>query len=175
VLIVPVAALSLTGLIQAQEDQTNAILKPMFTVLHPKPDANLVQPAVKVPTWSGSYTYKGTGIFLRDGWQGGRAATPPPTVPVYIIPVKIVIKTSTFDPSHVLTNGKTVSKIRWILRFSIPPQPTCRAGSMWGTTQYIDAYQRANFWGKGAAHPNYHLLLGGTDRACGTDSNSSGE
>jgi hypothetical protein len=30
-----------------------------------------------------------------------------------------------------------------------------------GTSQYIDAYQRANFWGTVSSHPNSHLLLGG--------------
>jgi hypothetical protein len=30
-----------------------------------------------------------------------------------------------------------------------------------GTTQYIDAYQRANFWGTVSTHPNSHMLLGG--------------
>src|ERR1035441_9478024 len=30
-----------------------------------------------------------------------------------------------------------------------------------GTTQYIDAFQRANFWGTVSSNPNYHLLLGG--------------
>jgi hypothetical protein len=29
-----------------------------------------------------------------------------------------------------------------------------------GTTQYIDAYQRANFWGTVHTNTNYHLLLG---------------
>jgi hypothetical protein len=31
-----------------------------------------------------------------------------------------------------------------------------------GTTQYIDAFQRANFWGTVKSEPNYHLLLGAT-------------
>ena len=31
-----------------------------------------------------------------------------------------------------------------------------------GTTQYIDAFQRANFWGTVKNEPNYHLVLGAT-------------
>ena len=42
-----------------------------------------------------------------------------------------------------------------------------------GTTQYIDAYQRANFWGTVQSNPNYHLLLGRTDRAGGADPESA--
>src|SRR6185437_15979489 len=30
-----------------------------------------------------------------------------------------------------------------------------------GATQYVDAYQRANFWGTVSAHTGYHVLLGG--------------
>jgi hypothetical protein len=30
-----------------------------------------------------------------------------------------------------------------------------------GTTQYIDAYQRANFWGQVKSNPKYHLRLAG--------------
>ena len=31
-----------------------------------------------------------------------------------------------------------------------------------GTTQYVDAYQRANFWGTVQSHTGYHVLLGQT-------------
>ena len=159
-LIVPVAALLLTGLVQAQNDEPNTTPKPMFTVLHPKPDANLVQPAVKVPTWTGSYTYQGTKYsYVMVGKAPGSNATT--TVPVYIIPVKVVIKTSTYDPSTVLTNGKTVVQNTVDSPLFDSTTTYVQGGVNVGTTQYIDAYQRANFWGKGAAHPNFHLLLGG--------------
>jgi hypothetical protein len=83
------------------------------------------------------------------------------TIPVYIIPLKIVLSTgTTFDAEHVLTNGRTV--IQNIVDSPIFDATTTyvQGGTNVGTTQYIDAFQRANFWGTVSGAPNYHLLLG---------------
>jgi hypothetical protein len=85
------------------------------------------------------------------------------TVQVYIIPIKIVIAGGggTFDPSHVLTNGKTVTQNTVASPLFDSTTTYTQGGVDVGTTQYIDAFQRANFWGTVSSHPNYHLLLGG--------------
>ncbi|MGO4882935.1 MAG: hypothetical protein ACLP59_19265 [Bryobacteraceae bacterium] len=155
-----VAALSLTGLVQAQNDDAGTGPRPMFTVLHPKPNANLVQPAVKLPTWKGSYTYSGQKYSYTMVGTAPATGTST-TVPAYIIPIKIVIQTKTFDPSHVLTNGNTVIQNTVLSPIFDTTTTYTQEGVNVGTTQYIDAYQRANFWGKVKSHPNYHLLLGG--------------
>jgi hypothetical protein len=89
------------------------------------------------------------------------------TVPVFIIPIKLVFgKTNgnmTFDPAKkVLPNGKTVINNTIASPIFDPSLNFTQGGTNLGTTQYIDAYQRGNFWisVKGAAHKNYHVLLG---------------
>jgi hypothetical protein len=65
----------------------------------------------------------------------------------------------TFDPKHVLSNGKTV--IRNIVASPIFNQGVnfTQGGTNLGTTQYIDAFQRGNFWSTVASHRSYHVFL----------------
>ena len=45
-------------------------------------------------------------------------------------------------------------------------------GTSVGTTQYVDAFQRANFWKftkPGAINPGYHVLLSQNDHGCADD------
>ena len=101
-------------------------------------------------TWNGSFTYGGTNYTYNmvGTAPSSNAST---TITTYIIPVKIVITARggtqyTYDPQHVLSNGKTVvqnttaSPIFQNLTYT-------QGGVNVGTTQYEDAYQRANFWG----------------------------
>src|ERR1017187_273387 len=90
VLVIPVAALSLTGLVLAQDDAGTIPGRPRFEVLPPKPATDLAQPAGVLPTWYGQFTYK-THTYAYN-----MVGTKPPsnastTVQVYIIPIKIVI------------------------------------------------------------------------------------
>jgi hypothetical protein len=86
------------------------------------------------------------------------------TVPVYIIPLKIVIKkflsSVTYDPQHVLSNGKTVVQNTVASPIFDSTTTYIQGGVNVGTTQYIDAFQRANFWGTVQNASSYHLLLG---------------
>jgi hypothetical protein len=82
------------------------------------------------------------------------------TVPVYLIPVKVTIGSVVYDPAVVL-NSVLASPI-----FCTPPQGPnpctidfTSGGQDFGVTQYLDAYQRANFWIDDSGN-NYHLLLG---------------
>ena len=87
------------------------------------------------------------------------------TIPVFIIPVKLKYGATNgnkvFDPkTKVLSNGKTV--INNIIASPIFDSGVnfTQGGTNLGTTQYIDAYQRGNFWSKVTKNKNYHLLLG---------------
>ena len=170
-LMVPVAALSLTGIVMAQDADTTPA-KPMYLRPQSIPDPDAVQPAVTLPTWNGSFTYSGhTYTYNMVGAAPSSNATT--TIPVYIIPLKIVITsgstTTTYDAEHVLTNGRTV--IQNVVDSPIFDSTTKydQGGTVVGTTQYIDAFQRANFWGTVSTIPNYHLLLERTDSAGGAD------
>ncbi len=114
-------------------------------------------------TWNGSYVYNGkTYTYNMVGVAPSEGVSV--TIPVYIIPVKIVVthsgKRYTFDPAHVLSNGDSVIENTTespLFTHSID----YKLGTIdVGTTQYIDAYQRANFWGTVRYHTNSHLLLG---------------
>jgi len=164
-LIIPVAALSLTGLALAQDDEGDTTLPtPRFAVLPPKPATNGVRPAVALPTWNGSFTYK-TTTYNFNMVGSAPSANTSTTVQALIIPIKIVItkagKKHTYDPSHVLTNGNTVTQNTVDSPLFDSTTTYVQGGVNVGTTQYIDAFQRANFWGTVSTHPNSHLLLGG--------------
>src|SRR5579871_5276234 len=93
-LIVPAEALSLTGMVMAQDNAGNAVPKPMFAVLHPKPGADLEKPPVALPTWTGSYTYKGhTYNYTMVGTAPSTGTAT--AIKTFIIPVKVVIGSST--------------------------------------------------------------------------------
>jgi len=160
------ASSSLAGIALAQDNDSNTISsevgRPMFVTLPPRP---AVKPAVtSLPTWNGTFTSGGKNYTYNMVGTVPSSNTST-TVPVYIIPLKIVItrlnKKVTFDPSHVLSNGKTV--IQNVVASPLYDSTTTynQGGVDVGTTQYIDAFQRANFWGTVQGAPNYHLLLGG--------------
>ena len=162
-LLCPIAAMSLAGLVMAQEEGTKPST-PRFVTLPPKPSTDGAEPAVTLTTWNGSFTYSGhTYNYNMVGTAPSSNATT--TIPVYIIPIKIVITsktgtTTTYDPAHVLTNGRTV--VQNTIKSPLFDSTTqyVQGGVNVGTTQYIDAYQRANFWGTVSTNPNYHVLFG---------------
>jgi hypothetical protein len=87
------------------------------------------------------------------------------TVPVFVIPVKMVYtkgtKTLAFDPlTKKLSNGQTVLNNVLASPIFNAGIDFVQGGTDLGNTQYIDAFQRGNFWGRVATHTGYHLLLG---------------
>jgi hypothetical protein len=121
--------------------------------------------ATPLQTWNGSFVSGGTtyNYNMVGTLPSGGAST---TVQVEIIPIKIVIAgkgrggSTTFDPAHVLSNGNSVTT-NTVQSPIFNGIPFTSGGVNMGTTQYIDAYQRANFWGTVQSHTGYHLLLGG--------------
>jgi hypothetical protein len=90
------------------------------------------------------------------------------TIPTVIIPISFVIQggrrggggTTTFDPNTVLPNGNSVITNTILSPMFDNTTTYVQGGVNVGTSQYIDAYQRANFWGTVSTHPGYHVLLG---------------
>lgn len=139
--------------------------RPMYMVLPGRVTSDVpAPPAASLPTWNGSFTYGGSNYtYNMVGTSPSSNAST--TVPTYIIPIKIVITSRrtqyTYDPSHVLSNGKTVTNNTVTSPIFNTSTTYVQGGVNVGTTQYIDAYQRANFWGTVQNATNYHLLLGG--------------
>jgi hypothetical protein len=144
----------------------NQAAKGRYTVLPPRlfSEDVMVQASSKpLETWDASFTYAGTkytyNMVGATPWSNVTA-----TIPVYVIPVKLVIthsgKKYTYDPEHRLWNGNTVvtnTTESPIFQYSTK---YVLGGVDVGTTQYIDAFQRANFWDSVSTHQNSHLHLG---------------
>lgn len=161
------ASLCLGGIATAQEAQVApGSERPMFAVLPPSlhpPRTQIEAATIPLQTWNGSFSYNGTnysynmvGVSPYSN-PGGTAS-----IPVVVIPVKIVLSNgSTFDPNHLLSNGNSVTGNTTASPLFTSSVDFTSSGQDMGTTQYIDAFQRANFWGAGSL-TNYHLLLGST-------------
>ncbi len=140
--------------------------KARYTVMPPRLFSEDVMPRASsssLQTWNGSYSYGGS-TYTYNMVGAAPSSNQSVTVPVYIIPIKIVVTSGrtkyTYDPAHVLSNGNSVvtNTVNSPL-FQYATNYTLGSINV-GTTQYIDAYQRANFWSTVQSHTNSHLLLG---------------
>lgn len=140
--------------------------KPMFKAGPNHMELAPVAPAATLTQWNGSFTdLLGHTVKYTMVGTSPISTNVTTTIPVYIIPVKLKYgKTNgnhTFDPkTTVLSNGKTV--INNIIASPIfnPGVDFTQGGTDLGTTQYIDAFQRGNFWSTVATNSSYHVLLG---------------
>ncbi|MFN7997475.1 MAG: hypothetical protein U0Q18_27910 [Bryobacteraceae bacterium] len=158
-------AMSVVGLALAQDETNTTPVQPRFVTMPPKPATKAVSPNVSLATWNGSYVYNGTTYSYQMVGSAPSSNTST-TIPVVIIPVKVIITArngakTTFDPNHLLSNGKTVVANTVASPIFDSTTSYTAGGVNVGTTQYIDAYQRANFWGTVQNNPGSHLLLGG--------------
>ena len=160
------AFLYLAGIARAQEAQIEpGSERPVFmrlpAVLH-TPRNEIEAAATPLETWNGSFTYNGTTykynmVGVAPSTDGSASIT------TYVIPVKIVISNgAVYDPSTLLSNGKTVTQDTMASPIFTSSVDFTSGETSMGTTQYIDAFQRANFWGVTPSAHNYHLLLGAT-------------
>lgn len=168
VLLTACIALSIVSTLSAQENKyPNA--KPMFVAGPPHRDIAVRKaPAGNLVQWNGSFTdiTKKKVSFTMVGTDPNTTNVST-TIPVFIIPIKMVYGPTngkmTFDPvKKKLGNGKTIIQNTIASPIFDPSLNFTQGGTDVGTTQYIDAYQRANFWNKvgTAAHKNYHVLFG---------------
>ena len=145
----------------AQDNQQTQ--HPIFA--HPIPVFdNNVAPTTALQTWNGTFTYQNKkNAFVMVGTDPS-STNVTTTIPVFIIPLKAVFTkgtmSKTFDPNHKLSTGNTViqqtinspifqSSVDWV-----------QGGTDLGSAQYLDAYQRGNFWTNVMTNTNYHVALG---------------
>jgi hypothetical protein len=156
----------LAGSAYAQDDmQVNEDVKPRYVVLPPRLRYDVKTPATALTTWNGAFTYSGKNYSYNMVGTAPSTNTST-TIQAYIIPLKIVItprrgSPTTFDPSHVLSNGNTVTTNTVVSPIFDSTTTYSQGGVDVGTTQYEDAFQRANFWGTVKTDTSYHVLLGG--------------
>ena len=140
--------------------------KPMFRALPNHKELAPTGNPTSLTQWKGTFTdlTKRKIAFTMVGTDPTSTNTST-TTPVYIIPVKMKYGKANgnhiFDPKNtVLSNGKTVINNIIASPLFDPSLDFTQGGTDLGTTQYIDAFQRGNFWSTVASEPNYHVLLG---------------
>ena len=138
--------------------------KPMFLTFPAQGiDANAVldnaRAGLSLPLWSSSVTYKGTKYtYMMVG--NDPTSGSPATVPVQFFALKMVFADGTvFDPTKP-TCGDSQTVMSRIVHSPIFNDDTdyVSNGVDVGKTQYLDAFQRAEFW-KVLGGSGYHVLL----------------
>lgn len=145
-----------TGSAGAQTQST-----PQFVTFTPRYLENLAAPATStIPNWTGSLAAGGTSFtMVGTNPQTTNATT---TVTAFLIPILLALNPTPdgiFDPSHVLPNGRTVIQNTALSPIFNSGIDFVQGGVNLGNTQYIDAFQRGNFWSDVSTNTNYHVLL----------------
>jgi len=141
--------------------------RPHYVVMAPHLRDDLVLGASgSLETWNGSFVSGGT-TYNYNMVGAAPSTNTSATITTFIVPVKIVItprrgSTITFDPSHVLSNGNSVTTNTLDSPIFDSTTTYTQGGTDVGTTQYIDAFQRANFWGTVQTDTKSHVLLSPT-------------
>jgi len=123
-------------------------------------------PASSLTQWNGSFTdlTHSTVSYVMVGTNPNTTNTST-TIPVVLVPIKMVYGARngnmTFDPNaHTVSNGKTVTQNTLASPLFNAGIDVNQGGTDLGNTQYIDAFQRGNFWSAVSTNTGYHVLLG---------------
>lgn len=115
-----------------------------------------------VPLWSGSFSFQGTTYpFTMVGTDPG-AGSVKTKVPVVLIPLKFKFSDGTVLNANGIVCGGTDSATDLTTLSPLFQQvfEFFAGGTDTGASQYIDAFQRANFWNQvSSVSPGYHVLL----------------
>ncbi|MBV9990075.1 MAG: hypothetical protein JOZ72_02175 [Alphaproteobacteria bacterium] len=137
--------------------------KPKFLALPVHGTLPARAPVTPLAQWNGSFTDK-LGQTVNYTMVGGDPATTNTTtkIRVFIIPIKMVFGATngnmTFDPLAVtLPNGRTLIENVLASPLFAPGTKFKQGGVKVGFGQYIDAYQRANFWSSVSTNTQYHV------------------
>ena len=134
--------------------------KPLFTAI---PRANLqpgeVPQGSQVPLWHTSFVYGGVTYHIEMVGTDPAAGSVTSNIPLVIIPLQFVFA----DGTH-LSALQTVCGDTKNTKYRVKYSPLLKSfafapgGTNVGTTQYIDAFQRANFWHSvSKVSPSYHV------------------
>jgi len=158
------ALVASAGVAFAQDVQT---ARPMFLAVPPHSYGPVRQadPAAQLPQW----TFPFTSSFNNRQYKPVIVGTDPSqnnsttTVTVGVIPLKMVYGPNngnmTFDPNTPYINN--VSTVQMLEKSPIFQNyiDWVQGGTDLGSTQYIDAYQRGDFWSSVQSNSNYHIKV----------------
>ena len=116
--------------------------------------------ATNIPLWSSSFSSGGTTYNYTMVGANPTTSNLTTKIPVILIPVRFKFGTTIISPT-VNACGDTAPALTRVKKSPMLNNFTYTVGTTnVGTTQYIDAFQRANFWQSvGSVTPNYHTLL----------------
>lgn len=113
-----------------------------------------------IPYWTDTFTYHGLQYTYDMVGTDPRKGSATTVVPTVLIPLRLVFPDGqVFDASTDLIGGRTA--LQAIVASPIfQSYPFVLGGTDVGTTQYGDAFQRANFWSSVSTQAkSYHVLL----------------
>lgn len=117
-----------------------------------------------VPLWKGSFDFAGKTypytMVGTDPSEGSQTST----IPVVIVPIRFAFADGTVLSAGRPVCGGTESAASLSAQSPLFEDfPFSPGGTDVGTTQYVDAFQRANFWNEvSTVSPDYHVLLSAT-------------
>jgi hypothetical protein len=159
-----VVCIGLTGSGVAQNIST---ARPMFTTLPPHSyyPVKPADPSVQLPQWTFDWTSSFDNRNFSTVIVGVDPRTPnaSTTVTVAIFPIKMVYGATngnmTFDPSTPYFGTYSTTEMIGMSPIFRGEFDFTQGGTDLGKTQYIDAYQRGNFWEAIQHNRRYHVLL----------------
>src|SRR5882724_1513011 len=150
--------------LQVQQGESAYIpgAKPMFAVI-PRADNAPVpyDPDVQVPIWTGTFKFNNQTFTYHMVGTDPAAGSATSNIPLVIIPLKFHFSDGT-NLSATQTVCGDVKNTKYRVKNSplIQNATFTPGGTNVGTTQYVDAFQRANFWKVvSTTAPNYHVRL----------------
>ena len=135
--------------------------KPMFAVIPRTPAPGATQPDVQVPIWTNTFTFSGTTYTYHMVGTDPALGSKTSKIPVVIVPLKFNFVDGTSLSATQTVCGDTKSTLTRVKASPLLKNAAFTpGGTNVGTTQYVDAFQRGNFWSKvSTTSPNYHVLL----------------
>jgi hypothetical protein len=159
-------ALALVASSAVAQDHDTLPARPLYGHIPAHPSTDNKAPATSLQTWAGTFTYQGTTNHFTMVGTDPSSTNTTTTIPVFVVPVRLGYKGSNgsktiFDPTTAkLPNGQTVLQNVLASPIFNSGVDFVQGGTDVGNTQYIDAYQRGNFWTNVMTNTNYHVLLG---------------
>ena len=115
-----------------------------------------------LPLWQGSFAFDGKTYKYTMVGTDPAAGSATTTIPVVIVPIRFLFLSpiTTLSAASPVCGG-TRSAVDLALDSPLfQDYAFAPGGTDVGTTQYIDAFQRANFWSEvSTSSPDYHVLL----------------
>jgi hypothetical protein len=162
--LVALVCISLAGIAVAQDPSEHAMYKalPPHSYYPVKPAEQAAQLAQWTFNWTSSFNNRTYHSVIVGADPSVSNATT--TVTVGVIPIIMVYGPTngnqTFDPSTpYFKNFSTTQMVLNSPMFKGNEFDFNQGGTDLGKTQYIDAYERGNFWGSVQTNTKYHLIL----------------